>query len=151
MPKIPPKKKVAVDAAKAIKSVTFELIPEATLAETGMAMILAGLGEQKGLSIVDIVEQFPNLVAEAGLPAKLPPWVVRLALCLDRDARDAMLWRYKDRPLNDPRPEKSWSEIKKLSSGELVSKPPVAVDMTKTVTKPVPPLPPAAATFSLFE
>lgn len=129
----------------AIKAVVYERIPEATLAETGMAMILASLGELHGLTIVDIVEQFPAKLAEAGLPAKLPPWVVKLAMRLDRDARDAMLWRYKDRPLLTPGPEKSWHEIRKLERGETIAPPPRAVSMAKPIATPQP------EPFSIFD
>ena len=49
-------KSKVLDVAKAIKAAVHVLVPEATLAETGMAMILAGLGEQLGMHIAHVVE-----------------------------------------------------------------------------------------------
>lgn len=139
MPKLPDKKKPQTakpNVPKAVKAVALVEIPEATLLGTAHAIILAGLGESHGQAIAHVAGD-PAKLRGAGLPDKLPHWVVSLAMRLDRDARDAWNWRHQGMPLGEERPERSWGQIRLAEEGK--PEPPPAQAPVEFKPKPAAP------------
>lgn len=83
-------------------------VPSPNWADWGMAIVLSNLAEAEVMTVAGVVE-FPHLLAKAGLPAKLPRWVVHEAHKLNRNAIDACLFR-NNRPLLQKAPELTMKE-----------------------------------------
>lgn len=109
--------KAETPAGKAVKAFAKIEATQASLEETGQALVLATLAEQLGMDVKDAAS-FPDRLKEAGLPAKMAPWQLDLAHKLNRNAIDACLWR-NNRPLTEKTPELSWAQAKEtIEAGE---------------------------------